>query len=169
MRCYNCENSIRANNWGCSQMPECLMRDAERRELYSTFDIHVGCKIRFKGEKRFYTVVACDNRFIIALRNWKDRVYYTICDLEECIRGADNYDSSGGAYDYAHCPTIDLKIALYRLRLTHPIPIKKIDDREIKEYYRFKNEMLGITIEPLEISKRNFVPLDIEEVRCKRK
>lgn len=86
MRCYNCENSIRSNNWGCSQMPECLMKDVERRELYSTFDIHVGSKIRFKGEKRFYTVIACDDRFIIALRNWKDRVYYTICDLEDCIK-----------------------------------------------------------------------------------
>ena len=91
MRCYNCKNSnwIRADkDWECKRMSKCLMEDVERREKHSQFNIHVGSKIRFKGEKRFYTVRACDDRFIIAYRNWRDTYYYVICDLEECIRGA---------------------------------------------------------------------------------
>lgn len=53
----------------------------------------VGDLIKFKSEKQRYTIRACDDRFIIATKpfNLKRTYLYTIIDLEEGIRGADNW------------------------------------------------------------------------------
>lgn len=61
----------------------------------------VGDRIRFKEEKRPYTVRACDERFLVCTKPYNLRphtVQYTIVDLVEEIRGTDGYSIS--PYDY---------------------------------------------------------------------
>lgn len=55
--------------------------------------ISVGDKIKFKSEKQRYTVQACDDRFVIATKpfNARKTFLYTIIDLKEKIRGADDW------------------------------------------------------------------------------
>lgn len=116
MRCFNCKNSWivkdTKENFSCRYMPQCLMKDVELRESYKTFNIKVGCKVRFKNQKRFWTVIACDERFFIAIRNWKDTYFYTIGDLQECIRGGDNYK---GYCDYKNSTQEELDQILKQL------------------------------------------------------
>ena len=115
MRCYNCPNCNIQENMGvldCIRKPQCLFDDITRRNQYAKFQIKIGSKILFKGQKRYWTVRACGNRFVICYRNWRKTYYYTILDLKDCIRGADNYDSSGGYYDYKYD---DLTEAMKRL------------------------------------------------------
>lgn len=63
---------------------------------------NVGDKIYFSEEKRPYTIQACDKRYIICTKpfNLKHTVQYTIVDLQNEIRGADNYWKWGGFVDY---------------------------------------------------------------------
>ena len=168
MRCYNCKNSkqIRAEkDYECFRMPQCLMEDVEKRERYFEMDIKVGSRIRFKGEKHFWKVRARDERFLIC--TW--RHFYTICDLQECIRGKDNYVDA--SYDYIDCPEIDYREALYRLNMKDNKLLKDCKDlpddirqRQIEIINAFgevpENQQW---LERLEISYRNWVELDIEE------
>lgn len=64
---------------------------------------NTGDKIYFKEEKRPYTIMACDERYLICTKpfNLKKTVLYTIVDLLEGIRGADNYWKWGGRFDYS--------------------------------------------------------------------
>jgi hypothetical protein len=63
----------------------------------------VGDKIYFAEERNPYTIQACDERFLICTKpfNPKHTVQYTIVDLKDGIRGADNYWKWGGYIDYA--------------------------------------------------------------------
>lgn len=63
----------------------------------------VGGKIWFAEEKRPYTIQACDERYLICTKpfNISHTVQYTIVDLQEKIRGADNYWKWGGLFDYS--------------------------------------------------------------------
>ena len=62
----------------------------------------VGDKIRFAEEKRPYIVQARNDRFLICTKpfNLKHTVLYTIVDMVEGIRGADNYWKWGGYRSY---------------------------------------------------------------------
>lgn len=64
----------------------------------------VGDKIYFAEEKRPYTIMACDEKFLICTKpfNIQHKVQYTIVDLEDNIRGADNYWKLGGFVDYKY-------------------------------------------------------------------
>ena len=64
-----------------------------------TTEVEVGDKIKFQREKQRYTVRACDKRFIIAVKpfNARKTFQYTIVDLKEKVRGADNWYCK---YDY---------------------------------------------------------------------
>ena len=88
MRCYNCANWEKSSYMDatCYNMPRCLMNDVNRRIKYNEFKYEVGKKILFKGDKRYYTIIACDERFLICLRKANKNTYYTICDLYECWR-----------------------------------------------------------------------------------
>lgn len=141
MRCVNCNNSQRniiqdpyTEQWECIRKPQCLMEDITRRNKYSTFNFVVGGKILFKGEKRYWTIQGYNNRYIIATRKIGRYEKYTICDLTLCIRGADNYSSSGARYDYKNPQEIEIAL-------------------------------LELSAENLQISKRNWIPLDIEKVK----
>ena len=61
-----------------------------------------GDKIGFVGEKKPYTIQACDERYLICTKpfNLRHTVFYTIVDLVEGIRGADNYWAWGGRFEY---------------------------------------------------------------------
>jgi hypothetical protein len=52
----------------------------------------IGDKVWFRGERRPYTVKACDERFIICTKpfNLKNTVIYTIVDLQKGIRGTED-------------------------------------------------------------------------------
>ena len=62
----------------------------------------VGDKIYFAEEYYPYTIQACDERYLICTKpfNPKHTVQYTIVDLKDGIRGADNYWKWGGFVDY---------------------------------------------------------------------
>lgn len=96
---------------------------------------NVGDKIKFAEEKKPYTVIACDGRFLVCTKpfNLKHTVQYTIVDLLKRIRGADNYWTWGGHYDYS-----------------------KKDECEqcIRDIYTGE----------VQISKRNVIPLKIDSV-----
>lgn len=59
-----------------------------------------GDKIKFKSEKQRYTIWACDERYLICKKPFNARrtYLYTIVDLYQEIRGADNI-VGGLAYD----------------------------------------------------------------------
>lgn len=64
--------------------------------------MNVGERIWFAEERRPYVVRACDDRYLVCTKpfNIHHTVLYTIVDLHEGIRGADNYWKWGGHYDY---------------------------------------------------------------------
>lgn len=169
MRCYNCSSSnLRRTekDYECVRMSRCLIEDADRLAKHETMNIKAGNKIRFKGEKHFWKVRARDERFLIC--TW--RHFYTICDLQECIRGKDNYID--GAYDYTDCLEIELREALFRLNLKESKLLKDCNvDEDIRNKWYKEINCFGQVpenqqwIEQIEISYRNWVELDIEEVK----
>jgi hypothetical protein len=54
--------------------------------------IKVGAKIKFKADKKRFTVQACDDRFVICTKpfNARHTVIYTIIDFERGVRGTEN-------------------------------------------------------------------------------
>lgn len=99
----------------------------------------VGDQIKFRNEKQRYRIRACNERFLICTKpfNPKQTVIYTIVDLEEKIRGPENLIFGMGFETDTQC--LD---ALNRLM--------------------GKDKDVGF---PTEISHRNRVPLDIEEIK----
>ena len=93
MRCYNCPNSQFEKIeevYNCKRKHVCLMEDIQRRNNHESLNIKVGDKIQFKEDVRFWTVVAKDERYLIATRKHLKTYLYTICDLQDCIRGSDD-------------------------------------------------------------------------------
>lgn len=170
MRCYNCQqySTDKTMDYRCYNMPQCLMKDVERREQYNTFEFKVGKKIRFTEDRYWFKIIACDNRFLICTRKYGDKYYYTICDLQECIRGADNYY---GAYEYENACPNDMIIALYRLNMVEdsmPLSKTKLPENIKKQIFEIEN-LFGQVPDPeihnLQISYRNCVSLNIKEVK----
>ena len=97
----------------------------------------VGDKVKFRREKQKYTVMACDNRFLICTKpfNARKTVLYTIVDLKEKIRGTENLVFGAGAETKKQC-------------------------EEMLE--RLTNEKSKTCDFKTEISHRNRVDLDIE-------
>lgn len=64
-------------------------------------EIEVGDKIKFLREGHAYTVKGRNDRYLICTKpfNVKKTYIYTIVDLEEQVRGRDNYTL--GRYDYS--------------------------------------------------------------------
>jgi hypothetical protein len=52
----------------------------------------VGDKVRFRGDRRAYTVQACNDRFAVCTKLFAARgtVIYTIIDIDEGVRGTEN-------------------------------------------------------------------------------
>jgi hypothetical protein len=75
-------------------------------ELEYCNSLNVGDKIKFRSEKRRFTVKAKSDRFLVCTKpfNLKKTCLYTIIDLERMVRGADNF---GGRYDYMDQNEID--------------------------------------------------------------
>lgn len=162
MRCFNCSKNNLNKDYECVRMPQCLMEDVESREYHNSLNIVAGDKIRFEGEKRFWKVVARDERFLVCV--W--RKFYTICDLYDNIRGADNY---GGYYDYSDLTSEEMEEILLRLNLLQPkhyskLKISKELERAYEEECHDAIPWDGI-LDTLEISHRNWVLLCIEDVK----
>lgn len=174
MRCYKCKwnTLVRTDNAICPRKSICKKED---EELYNKWNdkIKIGSKIYFDNEKHGYKVRARDKRFVIAYRNWKDTYYYVIVDLKNSIRGADNYSSCGGYYDYKYCSELELQEALYRLNMEEDKLLKDCIDMPLELRHR-QEEKLNFWnklpedqqwINNLEISYRNFKHLNIREVK----
>ena len=143
MRCYNCNKSHIAYNKDtqehvCLNTTLCEKEIDKRKEEISKLDIHVGTKIKFSGDRCWYTCTYKDDKYIIAIRYDKrlgsepDCYYYTICDIDEGIRGKDNLVLS--YWDYSN---------------------PEVCKEAIKEFYNGE----------LEISYRNFMELDIIQIK----
>jgi hypothetical protein len=67
--------------------------------------LKVGSKVKFKPEKRVYTVQASDARFAICTKpfNLKRTVLYTVIDFEENVRGTENLIFGLGAETRQQC------------------------------------------------------------------
>ena len=151
MRCYNCTKPHVYNNeeHKCNNFDYCKAEDDERRAYFKKInsDITVGSLIKFKGYKRYFTVVARDERFIIAIKNWREKYHYTICDLQECIRGADNRYN---CIDYKHASRQEILSVLEKLHI----------DLDKDSLQNIQSNIYG----NLDILSRNWIPLDIVEV-----
>lgn len=172
MRCYNCSSSrwVRSNkDYECERMSVCEKEDTDRIEYIKSLNIKPGSKIKFEEEDNWYIVQAIDNRFIICTNN----EYYTICDIVDGIRGADDHY---GYYDYSELTSMEFEIALAQFHLKEPVSIHDLNVSPIaKDYYIEKYSLDGTELEnefpdwdmihPLEISYRNFINLNIEEIR----
>lgn len=107
-------------------------------------NINVGDRIYFSEERYPYTVQACDERYLICTKPFNPRhtVQYTIVDLKNGIRGADNYWKWGGYFDYSKHEECELAL-------------------------KALNGGLGDQYKPFEISRRNYVKLNITRYASK--
>lgn len=180
MRCYNCLNStwIRVDkDWECQRMSLCEQEDKERQAYIETLHIKPGSKIKLDDNK-WWLVQARDKRYIICTND----EYYTILDIVDGIRGADDHY---GYYDYEDITAMELEIALAQLHIEEPTSIHDLDVKpQTKDWYIEKYclaaedeqlvENMGMEsmfedwdiLPPLKISYRNWVPLKILEVQC---
>ncbi|NMC30732.1 MAG: hypothetical protein GYA45_11750 [Pelolinea sp.] len=109
-----------------------------QRSRNETRSLKVGDKIKFKSDKRKFTVRAKSDRFLICTKpfNLEHTVLYTIVDLKRLVRGRDNLVF--GIYDYAIQKDIDECL-------------KQLMEDEKSEY-----------CDGLEVSHRHSVMLDVE-------
>lgn len=103
----------------------------------------VGDKIKFKSEKQRYTIMACDERFIIAQKpfNARKTFLYTIIDLEDCVRGSDNYYCK---YDYTK-------------------------RSEAEEALKQLQQSANMIYPDFWVSSRNSIELDIEDIKVDKR
>lgn len=99
--------------------------------------IRVGAKLRFAEERAWYTVRAMSGRYAVCTRPRKQgSVWYTVVDIEEQVRGPENLVLGMGAETDSQCEQM-------------------ID--------RLEGRCDGI--QKTEVSRRNRVPLFIQEVK----
>lgn len=65
----------------------------------------VGDKVKFETEKQRYTIMACDERFIIAQKpfNARKTYIYTLIDMKKKQRSGDNYYCRFDYTDHEEC------------------------------------------------------------------
>jgi hypothetical protein len=110
----------------------------------------VGDKIKFTTEKHRYTIRACNERFIIATKpfNAQKTFLYTIVDLEEGLRAADNWYCKH-AYDKVEEAEEGLKELISgKIYLSHrsriDLDLERIDvDKRSKFMYTDGNDIYG--------------------------
>lgn len=133
MRCYNCSGYKQtSNNYLCHGMPQCLMRDVERREKHALLSLKINDKIKLKGNKKVWKIIAKNERYLICT----NLTQYIICDLYECIYG-----------------TIE-DISFTKIKKDSDEILKRLEKRIITEQ--------GMPLSQLEISYKNFSTLEIE-------
>jgi len=74
-----------------------------------------GEKIKFKSEKKRYTIQACDERFLICTKPFAARktYIYTVVDLKENVRGTVNL-IFGPAEDYSRPEEAQMALKEFR-------------------------------------------------------
>lgn len=110
----------------------------------------IGDKIKFKTEKQRYTIRACNDRFIIATKpfNPQRTFMYTIVDLQENLRAADNWYCR---YDYTQTSisiTAINELMSGDIELSHrsrmELDLERIDvDKKSKFKYTDTNDLYG--------------------------
>lgn len=135
MRCYNCQKQNIIDGYGCEYISLCAKSDQKRFEEISKLDIKVGTKIKFMDQQYWWTCTYADNRFIIAIRFDK--------------RLKNNYYYTICDLNYMVRGKDNLTLSYWDY--SNPEVCKEA----IKEFYDGE----------LEVSYRNFVELDIREIR----
>lgn len=100
--CYRCANNTSCKYDDiCRKMDYCKKEFNRRQEYVKSLSYSVGDKIKFKNDKRPYKITACDSRYILAVKpfNLQHTYLYVLVDMEEMVRGADNYKCYG---DYSN-------------------------------------------------------------------
>lgn len=84
-------------------------------------DLHVGDKVRFHGEGHPYKIRARSSRYLICTKpfNLKKTVIYTIVDLFENVRGAENLIFGMGAETDADCEAMLERIESGQSAISH--------------------------------------------------
>lgn len=96
--CYRCfEDTRRKYGEVCRKKDACKAEFKKRQESIKNLSYSVGDKIKFKNEKKPYKITACNDRFILATKpfNLQHTYLYVLVDIEEMVRGADNYKCYG--------------------------------------------------------------------------
>lgn len=94
MRCINCKKNHSfiqtLDGYVCNNRENCYKEEEIKRKEYSKYNFEVGRKIQFEN-KRWWTITGVNDRYVICVRTPKNKDWnYTIIDLIDCIRGADN-------------------------------------------------------------------------------
>lgn len=100
--CYRCVNDTRCKYGDtCKKIDFCKKEFNKRQEYVKNLSYSIGDKIKFKNEKRPYKITACNNRYILAVKpfNLQHTYLYVLVDIEEMVRGADNFKCYG---DYSN-------------------------------------------------------------------
>lgn len=66
-------------------------------------DLKVGQQVKFNNDRLWFTVQACNERFIVCNAVTKADTYHTIIDLDQGVRGDDNLVFHQGYDDREHC------------------------------------------------------------------
>ena len=109
----------------------------------------VGDRIRFAGDRMFFTIQARDARFIVCTRPFalKKTVLYTVVDLVEQVRGADNHYSLG-----------------YETREDCERALRKFS-ASVRWARMVERREPGVRCSPVvEVSHRNRVPLEVDRI-----
>lgn len=95
MRCINCKKQHSfyqsLDGYICNNRENCYKEEELKRKEYSKYNFEVGRKLQFEKQK-WWTITGVNDRYIICYYKNKnmDTFVYTIIDLIDCIRGADN-------------------------------------------------------------------------------
>lgn len=78
-------------------------------------------KIKFDEEKQPYRIRACDQRYLICTKpyNPKHTVIYTIVDLKENVRGAEDLIFGAGAETITQCEAMLKRLQTGETKISH--------------------------------------------------
>lgn len=110
----------------------------------------VGDKIKFKTEKQRYTIMACDERFIIAQKPFNPRrtFMYTLIDLKEKERSSDNYYCRFDYTDHKECEEA----------------LKMLNETAERDERNKKSEVIDLNGHGFWLSSRRVMDLDLERI-----
>ncbi len=95
--------------------------------------VRVGTKIKFRGEKQCYTVQASNAYVMVCTKplNFKKTVLYTIIDLKENVRGAENLIFGMGAETPEQCEQMLKRVTEGESEVSHRNRV----ELDIEKYY----------------------------------
>lgn len=102
-------------------------------DIYYSEKVSVGTKLKFKGEKQRYTVMASNHFLSVATKpfNAQKTVLYTIIDWHEQVRGTENLVFGRGAETKEQCEEMLERLTQGETAISH----RNFTELEIEESY----------------------------------